>query len=192
VLALTSVADRTSPVKRGEWVMEVLLGSPPPPPPPNVPELEKTAGAVDGRFLTTRQRMERHRQAVTCNSCHQFIDPIGLALDHFDPIGRTRTRENRMPIDPQGKYYDGTVISTPNELAAVLLKRPEPLVRTFTANLLGFAIGRHIEYYDRPAIRVIAEQAKQHDYRMSSFVLGVVQSPQFRMRQMNANTDNGN
>jgi hypothetical protein len=88
-----------------------------------------------------------------------------------------------MPIDPQGRYYDGTVISTPNELAQVLLKRPEPLVRTFTANLLGFAIGRHAEYYDRPAIRAIANQAAADDYRMSSFVLGVVQSPQFRMRQ---------
>jgi hypothetical protein len=185
VLSLTSVADRTSPVKRGEWVMEVLLGSPPPPPPPNVPELEATAGAADGRFLTTRERMERHRRNPTCNSCHQFIDPIGLALDHFDPIGKRRVRENRMPIDPRGRYYDGTVISTPNELAQVLLKRPEPLVRTFTANLLGFAIGRHIEYQDRPAIRVIANQAARNDYRMSSFILGVVQSPQFRMRQMN-------
>jgi hypothetical protein len=192
VLSLTSVSDRTSPVKRGEWVMEVLLGSPPPPPPPNVPELEATAGAADGRFLTTRERMERHRRAATCNSCHQFIDPIGLALDHFDPIGKTRVRENRMPIDPTGKYYDGTLISTPNELSAVLLKRPQPLVRTFTANLLGFAIGRHIEFYDRPAVRAIARRAEENDYRMSSFILGVVQSPQFRMRQVNAATDNAN
>ena len=97
-----------------------------------------------------------------------------------------------MPIDPSGRYYDGTVISTPNELAQVRLKRPEPLVRTFTANLLGFAIGRHIEYQDRPAIRAIANAAAENDYRMSSFILGVVQSPQFRMRQMNAATENAN
>ena len=189
ILSLTSVSDRTSPVKRGEWVMEVLLGSPPPPPPPNVPELEETAGAVDGRFLTTRQRMEMHRANPTCNSCHQFIDPIGLALDHFDPVGKLRLRENRMPIDPRGTYYDGTVISTPKELATVLLKRPEPLVRSFTENLLAFAIGRHAEYFDRPAIRAISREAAANDYRISSFVLGVVRSPQFRMRQVEGGTD---
>ena len=183
IAVLTSLANRTSPVKRGEWVMEVLLGSPPPPPPPNVPLLEDTGDQVDGRFITTRERMEIHRANPTCNSCHQFIDPIGLALDHFDPTGRVRIRENRAQMDTRGEYYDGTMISNPRELAEVLLKRPEPLVRTFTENLLGFAIGRNIEYYDRPTIRTIAQEAEANDYRMSSFILGVVQSDQFRMRQ---------
>jgi hypothetical protein len=190
VSVLTSLANRTSPVKRGEWVMEVLLGSPPPPPPPNVPLLDETGDQIDGRFLTTRQRMEMHRRNPTCNSCHQFIDPIGLTLDHFDVTGRIRVRENRVPLDTEGKFYDGTVISTPSDLVNVLMKRPEPLLRNFTKNLMGFAIGRKIEYYDQPAIREIVKKAELNDYKMSSFVIGVVQSEQFKMRQSETVADN--
>jgi hypothetical protein len=189
VAVLTSLANRTSPVKRGEWVMEVLLGSPPPPPPPNVPLLDETGDQVDGRFLTTRQRMEMHRRNPTCNSCHQFIDPIGLTLDHFDPTGRIRARENRVALDTRGQFYDGTYISTPGDLAQVLLKRPDPLLRNFTKNLMGFAIGRKIEYYDQPSIRAIARSAAENDYRISELVLGVVKSDQFRMRQADAVAD---
>ena len=190
VLALTSLPNRTSPVMRGVWFMEVLLGSPPPPPPPNVPDLEATSAEAPGRLLTTRERMEMHRAAPTCNACHQFIDPIGLALDHFDPTGRTRVRENRTPLDTRGQYYDGTQISTPGELAGALLKRPEPLVRNFAERLVGYAIGRPVDYRDQPTIRTISRKAAENDYRMSSFVLGVVQSDPFRMRQVGVAANN--
>ena len=184
ILALTSLPERTSPVMRGVWFMEVLLGSPPPPPPPNIPALEATSSEATGRLLTTRERMEMHSASPVCNSCHQYIDPIGLALDHFDPTGRLRTRENRTPLDTRGQYYDGTAISTPGELASVLLKRPEPLVRNFAENLLGYAIGRPADYRDKPTIRAISRKAAESDYSMSSFILGVVRSDPFRMRQV--------
>jgi len=186
ILTLTSLGNRTSPVLRGEWVMEVLLGSPPPPPPPNVPDLESTGATMDGRFLTTRERMEIHRANPTCNSCHQFIDPIGLALDHFDVVGRVRIRENQRPLDTQGTYYDGTPIRTPAELRAAMLKRPEPLVRTFTKNLLAYAVGRRMEPSDQSAVRAIARRAEADDFRMSSFILGVVESDAFRMKRVEA------
>jgi hypothetical protein len=184
VLTLTSHANRTSPVLRGKWVMEVLMGSPPPPPPPDVPDLDKTAEAKEGRLLTTRERMELHRANASCRSCHQFIDPIGLALDNFDVVGRWRLRENGNPVDTRGDYYDGTPISTPVELRQVLLKRPLPLIRTFTANLMAYALGRRIEYYDQPAIRKITTTAEANGYRMNDFIVGVVMSDAFRMRRV--------
>jgi hypothetical protein len=183
ILTLTSVAGRTSPVLRGKWVMEVIMGTPPPAPPPNVPTLEETEGAADGRMLTTRERMEQHRQNPTCNSCHRFIDPIGLALDSYDVTGRWRIRENGVALDTRGELYDGTPITTPNELNAALLQRPTPLVRTFTQNLMAYAIGRRVEYFDQPTIRAIVREAAENDYRMSSFVLGVVNSDAFRMQR---------
>src|SRR5690606_949318 len=155
VLTLTSHADRTSPVLRGKWVMEVLLGTPPPPPPPNVPDLEATAGSTEGRFLTTRERMEMHRANPTCRSCHLFMDPIGLALDNFEVTGAGRIKENGRPLDTQGQLYDGTPISSPAELRAALLRRPEPIIRNFTANLMAYALGRRVEYYDMPAVRAV-------------------------------------
>jgi len=182
VLLLTSMSDRTSPVLRGKWVMEVLMGSPPPPPPPDVPAFEETDGAADGRPLTTRERMEQHRANPSCNSCHRFMDPIGLALDNFDAIGRLRIREKGMPLDTRGTYYDGTEITNSSELNAVLLKRPLPLVRNFTAHLLEYGIGRRVEYFDQPDVRAIASAAEANDYRLSSFILGVVQSAPFQMR----------
>lgn len=184
MLVQSSLANRTSPVLRGKWVMEVLLGTPPPPPPPNVPDLDASAGAKDGRLLTTRERMEVHRQNATCNSCHRFMDPIGLALDNFDVTARWRTRENGMPLDTNGDFYDGTKISTLAELSAVLLKRPAPLVRTFTENLMAYALGRRVEYFDQPAIRAITKAAEANNYRISSFILGVVKSDAFRMRRV--------
>jgi hypothetical protein len=131
VLVQTSYANRTSPVLRGKWVMEVLLGTPPPPPPMDgsVPSLDETKEGDAGRPLTTRERMELHRKNPTCNSCHRFIDPIGLALDQFDVTGKWRARENGMNLDTRGEFYDGTPVSSPAELSAVLLKRPVPLVR---------------------------------------------------------------
>jgi len=189
VLTLTSVAGRTSPVLRGKWVMEVILGTPPPAPPPNVPTLEETDGALDGRMLTTRERMEQHRANPTCNACHRFMDPIGLALDNYDVTGRWRIRENGVALDTRGELYDGTAITRPDELNAALLARPTPLVRTFTQNLMAYALGRRVEYFDQPTIREIVSDAAENDYRMSSFVLGVVKSDAFRLQRAGAVAD---
>jgi hypothetical protein len=189
VLTLTSHANRTSPVLRGKWVMEVLLGSPPPPPPPGVPDLDKTEEAKEGRMLTTRERMEMHRSNPQCRSCHLFMDPIGLALDNYDVTGRWRIRENGAPLDTRGDYYDGTPISTPAELRDVLLKRPVPLIRTFTQNLMAYALGRRVEYYDQPAVRKIARDAEAGGYRINDFIVGVVQSDAFRMRRVPRTTE---
>jgi hypothetical protein len=184
MLVQTSFANRTSAVLRGKWVMEVLMGTPPPPPPPDVPAFEESGEAKDGRLLTTRERMELHRKNPTCNSCHRFMDPIGLALDNFDTTAKWRERENGMPLDTAGDFYDGTKIKTPAELTAALLKRPVPLVRTFTENLMAYALGRRVEYYDQPAVRAIAKAASANDYKISSFVTGVVKSDAFRMRRV--------
>jgi Protein of unknown function (DUF1592)/Protein of unknown function (DUF1588)/Protein of unknown function (DUF1585) len=183
VLVQTSLANRTSPVLRGKWVMEVLMGTPPPPPPPDIPLLDETASAKDGRMLTTRERMEIHRSNPTCNSCHRFMDPIGLALDNFDVTAKWRTRENGMPLDTKGDYYDGTPVTTPAELTRALMKRPVPLVRTFTENLLAYALGRRTEYFDQPTIRAIAKAAEANDYKMSSFIVGVIKSDAFQMKR---------
>ena len=189
VLALTSHAGRTSPVLRGKWVMEVLLGTPPPPPPPGVPDLEQTEDSRGGRMLTTRERMEMHRSNPVCSSCHKFMDPIGLALDNFDVTGKWRIRENGMPLDTRGELYDGTPVTSPADLRQALLRRPIPLVRTFTENLMAYALGRRVEYYDKPTVRAIARQAQENDYRISSFILGVVRSPAFQMSRAESVVD---
>jgi hypothetical protein len=184
VLVLTSLANRTSPVLRGKWVMEVLLGTPPPPPPPNVPDLDQTTGAQAGKMLTTRQRMELHRANPACSSCHKMMDPIGLALDNFDVTAKWRVRENGALLDTRGEFYDGTSISTPSELVDALMQRPVPLVRTFTQNLLAYAMGRPVEYFDQPTVRAIAKEAEADNYRMRSFILGVVKSDAFQMKRV--------
>ena len=189
ILTLTSHAGRTSPVLRGKWVMEVIMGTPPPPPPPGVPDLEETEEATDGRMLTTRERMEQHRANPTCNACHRFIDPIGLALDSYDVTGRWRIRENGMPLDTQGELYDGTPVTSPVELNEALMARPIPLVRTFTQNLMAYALGRRVEHFDQPTVRAIVREAEANEYRMSSFVLGVVQSDAFQMQRAGAVAD---
>jgi hypothetical protein len=183
VLVQTSLASRTSPVLRGKWVMEVLLGTPPPPPPPGVPDLEETQGDQGGRAITTRERMEIHRRSEQCRSCHLYMDPMGLALDNFDLTGRWRTRENGMALDTRGQMYDGTPVASAADLRAALLARPIPLVRNFTKNLMAYALGRGVEWYDMPAVRRIAADAEHEGYRMSSFVMGVVKSDAFRMRR---------
>ena len=190
ILTLTSHANRTSPVLRGKWVMEVLLGSPPPPPPPNVPDLEKTGESKDGRMLSTRERMEQHRENPTCRSCHQYMDPIGLALDNFDVIGQWRVRENGAALDTRGQLYDGTPVSNLEDLQRALIKRPTPLIRTFTQNLMAYAIGRRIEYYDQPTIRRIASDAQPGGFRINDFILGVIKSDAFRMARQ-ASSDAG-
>jgi hypothetical protein len=184
VLVLTSLANRTSPVLRGKWVMEVLMGTPPPPPPPGVPDLDDTEGTQEGKRLTTRERMEIHRANPTCNACHRFMDPIGLALDNFDVTGTWRLRENGMALDTRGEFYDGTPITSPKEVGDALLRRPVPLMRSLTENLMAYALARRVEYYDQPAIRLIVDEAEDDgQYRMQSLILGVVQSDAFRMKQ---------
>ncbi|MYG34940.1 MAG: DUF1592 domain-containing protein, partial [Gemmatimonadetes bacterium] len=189
VLVQTSLGNRTSPVLRGKWVMEVLLGAPPPPPPPGIPDLEETESSIEGKPLSTRERLEMHSTNPSCASCHNFIDPIGLALDNFDVTGRWRVREDGAELDTRGTYYDGTEIETPGDLSRVLLTRPVPIVRQFTEGLMAYALGRAIDYRDQPAVRAIAAEAAENDYRMSSFILGVTGSVAFRMKQSAADGD---
>ncbi len=189
ILVQTSLGNRTSPVLRGKWVMEVLLGTPPPPPPPNVPDLEQTVGSKDGKVLTTRQRMEMHRANPTCKSCHQYMDPLGLALDNFDVTGKLRYRENGAALDTRGQTYDGTNVATAAELNRWLVSRPAPLVRSFTENLMAYAIGRRVEDYDQPTVRAITRDAQARQYRFSSFVMGVVNSQAFRSKRVEAVAD---
>ncbi len=170
-------------VLRGKWVMEVLMGTPPPPPPPDTPSLDDTGEAKDGRMLTTRERMELHRKNPTCSACHRFMDPIGLALDNFDVTAKWRVRENGQPLDTRGDFYDGTPVTSPAELLAALMKRPTPLLRTFTENLLAYALGRRTEYYDQPAIRAIVKAADADNDKMSAFILGVIKSDAFQMKR---------
>jgi hypothetical protein len=187
VLLLTSLANRTSPVLRGKWILEVLLGTPPPPPPPAIPDLDETASVKDGRPLTTRERMELHRTNPTCSACHRFMDPLGLALDNFDVVGKWRIRENGMPLDTRGEMWDGTKVDSPQGLRSALLAMRVPLVRHFIENLMSYAVGRRVEYYDMPTVRAIAREAESDEYRMSAFILGVVKSAAFRMQRPAAN-----
>ena len=192
ILTLTSHANRTSPVLRGKWIMEVLLGSPPPAPPPDVPELEASGDHEDGRSLTVREQMERHRDNPSCNSCHSTIDPLGLALENFDVTGQWRIRDNGQAVDPRGDLYDGTPLSGPADLRQALLQRPEPVLRTFTENLMAYALGRRLDYYDMPTVRHITRTAAEQDYRMSTFIMGVVNSPAFRMKSVSSVSDGVN
>ncbi len=183
ILTLTSHATRTSAVERGKWVMEVLLNSPPPPPPPGVPDLEATPGTNAGRQLTVRERMEQHRKSPACSSCHKMMDPIGLAMENFDVTGRLRLRDNGMPIDSHGELWDGSKAENLMQLQAALLKRDQTLLRTFTRNLLAYAVGRRIEAYDMPTVRQIVRDAATKDHRMTAYILGVVKSPAFQMQR---------
>jgi hypothetical protein len=182
ILTLTSVADRTSPVQRGKWVMEVLLASPPPPPPPNVPALDDSVKATEGgKMLSTRERMEQHRNNPSCNSCHRVIDPLGLALENFDVTGAWRIKDNEVPVDVNGDLYDGTRMEGPAGLRAALLKHQDMFLTGFTESLMTYALGRRIEYTDMPMIRAIVRDAAKKDSRISAFILGVVNSNAFRM-----------
>jgi hypothetical protein len=189
VLTITSNADRTSAVQRGKWVMETLLGSPPPTPPPNVPKLEETDRLTASKVLTLRERMEEHRANPTCAPCHRMIDPIGLALENFDATGRWREQDGGAPIDTSTELFDGTQITGPSSLREAILTRSDAFIQNFTENLLVYALGRKNEYYDMPTVRTIASDAAKSDNQFSAFVLGVVRSPAFQMRQMEETTD---
>jgi mono/diheme cytochrome c family protein len=182
ILTLTSVADRTSPVQRGKWVMEVLLASPPPAPPPNVPTLDDSVKANEGgKMLSTRERMEQHRNNPSCVSCHRVIDPLGLALENFDVTGAWRIKDNEVPVDVSGDLYDGTKMDGPEGLRAGLLKHQDMILTGFTESLMTYALGRRVEYTDMPMVRAIVRDAAKKDNKLSAFVLAVVNSPAFKM-----------
>jgi hypothetical protein len=180
ILLVTSHADRTSPVVRGKWILENLIGTPPPPAPANVPPFpEETPGAPK----SVRARMEQHRASPACASCHRIMDPIGLALENFDAVGVWRTREAGAPIDASGELADGSRINGAVELRQSLLKRPDVLVGTMAEKLLTYAVGRGVEADDMPAVRKIVHDAAADGYRFSSLVRGIVTSVPFQMRR---------
>jgi mono/diheme cytochrome c family protein len=186
ILMMTSVADRTSPVLRGKWVMEVLLASPPPAPPPNVPTLEETKGVSEARVLTVRERMEQHRANPACNSCHRVIDPLGLALENFDVTGQWRIKDGGSPIDSSGTLYDGSQINGPAGLRQALLKRSDVVLTSFTESLMTYALGRRVEAFDMPTIRRIVRDGKKNNHKVSSYIMGVIGSPAFQMSRAEA------
>ena len=184
ILMVTSHTDRTSPVVRGKWVLDNLLGAPPPPMPANVPPLNENNRA-GGRVLTMRERMEEHRSNPYCASCHKIMDPIGFSLENFDAIGAWRTREGGTGgtlIDASGQMLDGTKVNGPVELRQALLRQPEIFVSTMTEKLMTYALGRGVMYYDMPSVRNIVRDASKQDYRFSSLILGIVKSVPFQMR----------
>ena len=179
ILTVTSYGNRTSVVMRGRWVLANLLGAPPPPPPPDVPAL-KDAG-MDGAPRSLRDRMEAHRKNPVCASCHQRMDPIGFALENFDADGKWRTSSDGERIDAAASLPDGTRFEGVNGLRALLVSHQEDVVRTLSAKLLAYAIGRGLEYYDQPAVRKIAREAAKNDFRWSSIIRGIVHSTPFSM-----------
>ncbi len=181
ILMVTSYPDRTSPVVRGVWLLENILGMPPPPPPPSVPALEAKDG--DGRVRSMKEQMELHRANPACAVCHVRIDPIGFALENFDAVGRWRTESDGNPVDATGVFSDSTPIEGVGGLRKFLLNHREEFVKTFTEKLLIYALGRTIEYYDQPAIREVQRKAADTDYRWSSIILGIVESTPFQMRR---------
>jgi hypothetical protein len=183
VLMLTAYPNRTSPVLRGAWILERLLGSPPPDPPPdagNLPDNPRGAPAQ-----TLRARLEQHRENPTCFSCHGVMDPLGFALENFNAVGQYRTHdpEALAPIDAAGVLPDGTPISGPDDLRRALVAKPEQFVLTFTENLLTYALGRSLDYRDMPLVREIVRTAEDDDYRFQSIVLGIVSSDAFLKRE---------
>ncbi len=185
LLTATSYANRTSPVLRGKWILENILGAPPPPAPPDVPELEETTD--DGEPRSMREAMERHRRNPACAGCHRPMDPLGFALENFDAVGRWRVlSEARTPIDASGVLPDGTGFDGPAGLRRVLASRPEGFVTTLTEKLLTYALGRGLELADGPVVRGVVRGAGGDDYRFSSVIIGVVKSSPFRMRRAQA------
>jgi hypothetical protein len=182
VLLASSYPNRTSPVLRGQWLLENVLGTPPESPPPNVEALVET---VEGQAATTvRARLEAHRSNPSCDACHGIIDPLGFALENFDAVGRWREqdREAREPIDASGVLVDGTPVSGPVELRAAILTHPDQFVQTLTEKLMTYALGRSLDYRDMPTVRRIVREAEGSDYRFSALVWGIVNSAQFQRK----------
>ena len=189
ILMITSVANRTSPVMRGKYVMEVLLGTPPSPPPPNVPALKEAADSKKPRSV--RDRLEEHRQNPNCAGCHKLMDPIGFALENFDAIGLWRTNDNGFRVDPTGTLFDGTKLDSPASLRQAILNHKSAFLLTFSENLLAYGLGRVVDYRDMPFVRATAREAERNNNHMSSFILGIVKSTPFQMRRAE-DRDTGN
>jgi hypothetical protein len=182
LLAATSYPDRTSPVLRGKWLLDNILGMPPPPPPPGV-NTNLTENKPGVRPASIRKRLEQHRKNPVCNGCHSQIDPVGFALENFDVLGGWRAAdEGGNPVDATGVWPNGQEVKGFTGLRAMLLADPERFAGTLTEKLLAYALGRRLEYYDKPAVRKIVRDAAAQDYRWSALVVGIVQSPAFRMR----------
>jgi len=180
LLLVTSVADRTSPVARGKWILENLLGIAAPVPPPNVPALEESASKDEARSV--RQQMEIHRRNPACASCHKIMDPIGLSLENFDLVGKWRDADQGIAIDASAELVDGTKINGPASLRSALLDRSDVFLTTMTEKLMTYGLGRGVRYFDMPAVRTIVRESAKNDNHFSSYVLGVVESTPFQMR----------
>lgn len=181
VLAISSLSHRTSPVLRGKWVMETLLGTPPPPPPPNVPELEEVASDAS-EHQTLRQRLELHRSDPACASCHALMDPLGFGLENYDVLGRWRSEVDGAPIDSTGTLPDGTTFEGPDQLKALLMKRKDAFIRHFTSKMLGYALSRQLSNADRCVVEDISREVAADDYRTQTLVLAIITSVPFRYK----------
>jgi hypothetical protein len=191
VLMVTSHPHRTSPVLRGKWILENVLGAPPPPPPDVVPPFEEDAGAAKPKSV--RERMEQHRRNPACASCHRMIDPAGLALENFDAVGAWRTRDGGTrgaPVDASGQLVDGTQINGVVELRAALLREPETFVRTMTEKLMTYAVGRGLTAADMPAVRTVVRDSARSKYSFSSVIIEIVKSVPFQMRTKSPASEN--
>jgi hypothetical protein len=181
ILTITSTATRTSPVLRGAWVLENILGSPPPAPPPGV----ETNIDGDGSQVITasvRARLEAHRKNPSCAACHGVIDPVGFALENFNAIGAWRERDGDSAVDARGTLVDGTNVNGPDDLINALMARSQMFVTNFTEKLMTYALGRTIDYRDMPTVRAIVKDAGRDNFKMSALILGVVRSPAFHQR----------
>ena len=181
-LTVTSLANRTSPVKRGKWILENVLGTPPPPPPPNVPPLKENSER--DKPLSMREQMEQHRASPACAGCHRLMDPIGFSLENFDGVGAWRTKDGDAgtAIDTSVELFDGTKINGPIGLRQWVLRHPDTFVKTMTEKMMTYALGRGLTAGDMPTVRAIVRDASQHQYRFSSIIMGIVNSAEFQMR----------
>jgi hypothetical protein len=182
ILTVTSYPNRTSPVLRGKWILENILGTPPPPPPPNVPALKENSEG--SKPLPMRALLEEHRKNAACASCHRIMDPLGFSLENFDGIGQWRTKEPGGVVDASGQLADGTKVDGPGALRKALLSHPDQFVETMSEKLLTYALGRGLEYYDMPAVRSIAHDAARNNYRFTSLIMGIVNSTPFSVGQL--------
>ena len=178
---MTSVSTRTSPVSRGKWILENLLGTPPPVPPPGVEtNLDQDANAT--KPVTLRGRLEQHRANPVCASCHKIMDPMGFALENFDLVGTWRDLDSGAPIDSTGQLADGTPVKGAADLRKAILSRSDAVMRTVTAKLLTYAMGRPVDFADMPTVRAIVRRAAANDNKFSSVLLGIVESDTFQKR----------
>jgi len=180
ILTITSNPTRTSPVKRGKWILENIVGAPPPPPPPDVPELEEAKEAKG----SLRQRLEHHRENAMCASCHARMDPIGFGFENYDGVGKWRDKDGEYPVDAAGKLLSGEEFRDAGELKKILAeKKRDKFLECLASKLLTYALGRGMEYYDRPSIDGIVKRLSKNQHRFAALVQGVVTSPAFQLRR---------